>query len=148
MTSGKLIFIILVTIISTKKVMPMRYSKQREQVLQCVADKCGSHPTADDIYTSLRQLNPSISLGTVYRNLNLLAEEGKILKIPLANSSDRFDSCTEEHYHMVCEKCGQIFDIQSGYLRGLRRHVLEQTGFETAYCQLVLRGTCKKCKGE
>ncbi|MDD2956070.1 MAG: transcriptional repressor [Oscillospiraceae bacterium] len=123
----------------------MRYSKQREQVLQAVMEKCGQHPTADDIYTSLRQINPNISLGTVYRNLSQLAENGQILKIAVANSSDRFDGCTHEHYHMICDRCGGVFDIQSEYLLGLREHVMEQTGFRVANCQLILRGICQKC---
>ncbi len=124
----------------------MRYSKQREQVFQMVMEKCGLHPTADDIYTSLRQTNPSISLGTVYRNLNQLSEAGKILKIPVANSSDRFDGCTHEHYHMICERCGEVSDIQSDYLSGFWEHVLEQTGFHADSCQLILKGICKTCR--
>ena len=80
----------------------MNYSKQRELVLQAVLEN-PIHPTADGVYQQVRQQNPRISLGTVYRNLNFLAEMGMIRKISMPVGSDRFDGRLDQHDHMVVD---------------------------------------------
>lgn len=70
-----------------------------------------SHPTADEVWLSLRCLDPTISLGTVYRNLNQLAENGDIRRIAVGNGKDRFDFRTMPHGHFICRKCGKIRDV-------------------------------------
>ena len=96
----------------------MNYSKQRELILQTVLQN-PIHPTADQVYNQVRRQNPKISLGTVYRNLNFLAEMGKIKKISMPVGSDRFDGRLDEHYHAACACCGQVFDLEWEALRQL-----------------------------
>lgn len=70
------------------------------------------HPTADEIYSSIREQNPTISLGTVYRNLNRFAQKGEIRKVIIPNGSDRFDFRVDNHEHVVCEICNNVFDME------------------------------------
>ena len=83
----------------------MRYSHQRERIFRAVSERC-DHPTANMVYEQLKLEMPRLSLGTVYRNLNQLADAGRLKKIPLADGSCRFDKTKEAHSHIVCDECG------------------------------------------
>ena len=88
----------------------LKYSRQRESIKACLMGR-QDHPTADALYTSIREQFPNISLGTVYRNLNLLVELGEIRKFSCGDGTDHFDYNTSPHYHFVCRCCGKIVDI-------------------------------------
>ena len=70
------------------------------------------HPTADTVYTNIREIYPNISLGTVYRNLTLLADMGEILRINVGDGTVHFDPDTSVHYHFICKGCGCVQDIE------------------------------------
>ncbi len=123
----------------------MKYSRQRELVLQAVREN-PIHPTADQVYHILKKDNPQISLATVYRNLNLLSQTGQIVKIPLPNQGDRFDGHTVPHYHMLCQQCGQVFDLQLSLLDGLDEQIQASTGFAVTGHQLIVTGYCPHCQ--
>ena len=122
----------------------MRYSKQRELIYQTVKAN-PIHPTADQVYHCLKKEHPTISLGTVYRNLNQLSEAGMLLKIPIADGSDRFDGRTDRHYHMICEKCGRVFDVELDCLDAIPQTVLQSTGHHITRVTLNLKGVCAEC---
>ena len=82
----------------------MKYSKQREALLTLLRST-RSHPSADWLYENLRKEFPNISLGTVYRNLAQLAENGDILKISTSANKEHFDGFVHRHFHFVCNKC-------------------------------------------
>ena len=88
-----------------------RHSRQRE-LIKSFLETRKDHPTADTVYRNVRNQNPRISLGTVYRNLTLLAEEGEIRRLNVGDGVDRFDGDVSPHYHFVCQKCGQVLDLQ------------------------------------
>lgn len=88
-----------------------KYSRQREAIKEYLAHT-HEHPTADTIYMNIRATHPNISLGTVYRNLNLLAEQGEIIKINCQDGSVRFDGNSKPHYHFLCRECGSVLDIE------------------------------------
>lgn len=88
-----------------------RHSRQREQIKTFLKTR-KDHPTADTVYKNVRNQIPRISLGTVYRNLTLLAEDGEISRLSVGGGIDRFDADTSPHYHFVCQKCGQVQDLQ------------------------------------
>lgn len=88
-----------------------KYSRQRVSIKEYL-ENTSSHPTADTVYMHVKQTYPNISLGTVYRNLNLLAEMGEVLKIPIPDGSDRFDGRIDRHYHVMCNKCGCVTDLE------------------------------------
>jgi Fur family peroxide stress response transcriptional regulator len=124
----------------------MRYSKQRETILTALKNN-PLHPTADCLYALLKKDNPLLSLGTVYRNLNRLADEGLIKKIKGLDNKEHFDHNTFEHCHIICDKCGRVEDIMMAPLisKNLKR-LREATDFDIETCELILRGTCKYCK--
>ena len=119
-----------------------RYSKQRELVLKTVMDNL-IHPTAQEIYNMTREKDPTISMGTVYRNLNLLAEQGKILRIKVPGGADRYDGTIEPHNHAVCTSCGMVMDYNFDFDE--LNSQLEKSGFKCEELNITVRGTCKNC---
>lgn len=122
----------------------MNFSKQREIIYRQVVDH-PTHPTAEEVYTALKGDNPNLSLGTVYRNLNQLSAAGMLLKIPIADGSDRFDGRTDRHYHMICENCGLVFDVELDCLDGIPDTVRDSSGHKITSVTLNLKGVCANC---
>ena len=91
--------------------VPMKNSRQRNAILECVRNH-HDHPTADIIYQELRETFPNISLGTIYRNLNLLTDIGEAIKIPTPDGGDRFDGNVIPHNHFLCTSCGRLLDLE------------------------------------
>ena len=87
----------------------MRYSKERELVMQTVERLC-DHPTAEEIYDKAAQECPNLSLGTVYRNLNSLVEAGRVRRVSIPGKADRFDHTLPWHSHLYCTVCGGVTD--------------------------------------
>ncbi|ACC98590.1 Ferric uptake regulator [Elusimicrobium minutum Pei191] len=124
----------------------MRYSKQREIILNALKSN-PIHPTADYVYNSLKKDNPSLSLGTVYRNLNLLSDIGVIRKIRGMGNSEHFDYNTHNHAHFICAKCSRIFDIDiDGNFYEILNLIAKKNGLDIEPGGLVLKGMCKNCK--
>jgi Fur family peroxide stress response transcriptional regulator len=88
----------------------LKYSRQRESIKEYLAHT-KEHPTADMVYMHIKEIYPNISLGTVYRNLNLLVDQGEIIKLSQGTGSDRFDGNTETHFHFICNKCSSVLDL-------------------------------------
>ena len=89
----------------------LKYSRQRESIKNFLIQS-HNHPTAETVYLAIKEEYPNISLGTVYRNLSLLADIGEILKISTGDGPDRFDGNTSPHYHFFCKECGQVLDLE------------------------------------
>ena len=123
----------------------MKFSKQRELILNEVMNS-HLHPTADSIYTNLKKDNPGLSLGTVYRNLTQLTEHGFIAKLSIPNQSDRFDRNIKPHAHLICEKCNNIFDIESNSINKFINNLSDKEDIEILNYDIILKGTCTKCK--
>ena len=88
----------------------LKYSRQRESIKACLMNR-HDHPTADALYASIREEYPNISLGTVYRNLNLLVETGEIQRLTCGDGADHFDGVPTPHYHFMCRECRQVYDV-------------------------------------
>ncbi|MDO5044114.1 MAG: transcriptional repressor [Coriobacteriia bacterium] len=88
----------------------MNYSKQRELILTIIQNT-RSHPTAEAIFAKAQESMPSIGMATIYRNLNLLVDTGKIKRISIPNEVDRYDDARIDHDHALCIKCGKMFDV-------------------------------------
>lgn len=93
----------------------IKYSRQREAIKNFLLERC-DHPTAETVYTNIKETFPNISLGTVYRNLSLLSEIGEIQKLSTGIGPDRFDGNTNPHYHFICNSCGCVMDLDAGRL--------------------------------
>lgn len=124
-----------------------KYSKQRERILDLLQNT-GMHPTATWIYDQLKKEFPDLSLGTVYRNLNILIEQGLVKKIDFGSTFDRFDANTSEHYHFICERCGAIYDLKMPVISSLNKKVEEEGNFEVHHHRIEFYGICEKCKRE
>lgn len=117
-------------------------TKQRELIIAAVQGSC-THPTADEVFQSIRAQLPTISLATVYRNLGILSEQGVIRKIEIPDGRDRFDCCLADHDHFLCRSCGRLWDFQLAH--PLVELIPPETGFQVQDYALVVRGTCREC---
>ena len=122
-----------------------RKSRQRETILRLLKNT-KSHPTADWVYDRVRKEIPNISLGTVYRNLRKLSQEGIIQKLSFGSSFDRYDADTSFHYHFACRNCGKVYDVVPGRPHRLLRQVEQKTGFEVEGVRIEFHGVCSRCK--
>ncbi|MGN1421871.1 MAG: transcriptional repressor [Oscillospiraceae bacterium] len=122
----------------------MKYSRQREMIYEQVMN-FPIHPTADEVYYALKDENPNLSIGTVYRNLNLLSDMGMLMKINIANGKDRFDGRTDRHYHMTCTHCGKVFDVELDFEEEITKKILSNEGHTITGVTLNLSGICRSC---
>lgn len=125
--------------------MQTRNTVQRQIVLQTVL-QMHDHPTADNVYAAVAAEHPSISKATVYRNLNQLAGQGEIRRVPVPNGADRFDFNTSEHYHVRCEKCGAVYDVHMPHMHNLIDEVEDASGVEVRRFDILFEGVCKACR--
>ena len=120
----------------------MRYSHQRELILEAVKS-VKTHPTADMVYDSLHAENPHLSLGTVYRNLSLLAHNGDITPIYTGDNKVHYDGDTDPHCHFVCKGCNKIIDI---FIKPqIPSEILDKEEFFVEDGKTLFYGHCKDC---
>jgi Fe2+ or Zn2+ uptake regulation protein len=100
----------------------------------------------EDIYIVIKKTYPDISLATVYRNLNLLSEEGQIRRIQIPDSAERFDKTLTAHYHIYCTACLTFNDVAMDYLNNIDELVRNTTGYDITEHDIVFKGICPKCK--
>ena len=125
----------------------LKYSRQREAIKEYLMNT-KEHPTADTVYMHIREQNPNISLGTVYRNLNLLTELGEIRKFTCGDGSDRFDAITEQHYHVLCRSCNQVFDLDIEPINDINDIAQNAFEGEIENHSTLFYGTCNECLGK
>ncbi|MBQ8917308.1 MAG: transcriptional repressor, partial [Oscillospiraceae bacterium] len=120
----------------------MKFSRQRELILQTV-QQSEEHLTAEQVYERLKPENTTLSLGTVYRNLNLLAEQGTLCRIPVPGGADVFDRNNDGHQHIICRCCGSVMDWRIPKMEELDQYLSELTGFAVDRHDFIAWGTCK-----
>jgi Fur family ferric uptake transcriptional regulator len=123
----------------------MRLTTQRQILLEELA-KSDNHPTACELYDLIRKRLPRIGLGTVYRNLELMAESGIILKLEVGGAQKRFDAITEPHYHVRCAKCSKIENIKLNEIRDVVEAAAEKTAYRIVGHQIEFTGECPACQ--
>ncbi|MFC1741123.1 Fur family transcriptional regulator [Nanoarchaeota archaeon] len=121
-----------------------RMTSQRIKILEFLKS-VKTHPSAEMVYNTVKKDLPAISLGTVYRNLNLLAEEGQILKLEI-NGEYRFDGDVCGHQHCVCESCGKIMDVMQTEISDHAMKRIRSRYFEPNCVTIIFRGLCKSCR--
>jgi len=102
------------------------------------------HPTADQIFRRVRGVLPHVSLGTVYRNLDKLREQGRLRVVRLEGGQAHYDAVTEAHDHFVCERCGGVVDLPGSNLQPLDVPTLP-AGYEVRWHTTALYGVCQHC---
>lgn len=125
--------------------MVRKNSKKRDAILNELASS-KQHPTAEALYTALKPQLPDLSLGTVYRNLALFMEEGRICSVGVVNGHEHYDGNVLPHPHFVCSGCGAVIDVDvpmpdPAAYRGL----LEAQGMTVDHCSLTITGLCSSC---
>lgn len=121
------------------------FSRQREAIITFLESR-KDHPTADVIYTNLRETMPNISLGTVYRNLNQLAESGDILKLHGDDKFDHFDACTKPHGHFICTSCNAFLDINTPSIETFLADTIHSNEHQINDVSMIFTGICSECK--
>lgn len=129
---------------STSKRPVRRNTRQRQLVLDAVRARC-DHPTAEDVYLDVRKTDDRVSRGTVYRNLNLLADAGLITAIKTPGAA-RFDRRCDGHGHIVCRSCGAIADVPLPYSNDLDEKAARSTGFSVEGHSVDFEGLCPNCR--
>ena len=127
--------------------MTERNTKQKQIVLEAVKAR-NDHPTADEIYSDVHEIDSHISRATVYRNLHQLSKNGEISAIDLVPDAGRYDFRTDRHHHMLCEVCGSVFDAPVEYSDSQDRKLEKMTGFRVRRHEVIFRGVCEKCLAE
>ncbi len=120
----------------------MRNTRQRALVESIIKNRY-DHPTADDIYLTAREIEPNISLGTVYRNLKQLADDNKIITLETTDKRVHYDGDTSNHSHFICSECGRIIDL---FFEFSPPEFLEKQGHTVTDEKRLYYGVCKYCK--
>lgn len=121
-----------------------RMTRQLAAVYEAVVEDA-SHPSAEAIYRRVRQSLPHIGLGTVYRNLQRLTEEGKVRVLVLGKRTTRYDAVAAEHDHFICQKCGQVLDLLLERDRHIDVAPLVDQGLLVTTQSVLLHGLCRQC---
>jgi Fur family ferric uptake transcriptional regulator len=122
----------------------LRLTEQRQAILQALRG-VKTHPTADQVYDAVRERLPNISLGTVYRNLEILAENGLVARVNVGGRQMRFDGDTSRHYHVRCTTCGRVGDVSSGEFRELNEEAQRHTDYVVTGHRVEFVGVCPTC---
>lgn len=127
--------------------MQQRHTIQRDLTLKAVRS-LHCHATADEVYAAVARKHPRVGRGTVYRNLNQLAESGEIRKVELPEGADRFDHRRAKHYHARCLRCGKIFDVEMPYIDDAEmvKAISDAHGFAVSGYDLMFKGICSECQ--
>ena len=120
----------------------MRYSRQREMIKEIIKSRC-DHPTADMIYKTAREKDANVSLGTVYRILKLLADEGEIITLETEDKRLHYDGDVSRHSHFICNDCGKIIDL---FKPAETPSELKELGLSITGEKCIYYGSCKDCQ--
>ena len=124
---------------------PLKYSRQREALYSLLLS-VKTHPTAEWLYTELKKENANLSLATVYRNLEQLADMGIIQKIEGEDKTTHFDGNADPHFHLSCTGCKRIFDIPHEFIAIPVDGIIKEAPFEVTDYIVHFRGICPDCK--
>ncbi len=120
-----------------------KHSKQRDAILEELCAR-HDHPTAEELYLKLKVTMPNLSLGTVYRNLNKLSEDGTIQKISISNI-DHFDGNAKNHYHMLCSECKRLYDVPYPVLEDIEAKAHDFASGKITSHTVTFFGVCNGC---
>jgi Fe2+ or Zn2+ uptake regulation protein len=127
-----------------RKQSNLRMTRQRKVILEELRN-VGTHPSADEIYEMVRKRLPRISLGTVYRNLEILSESGEIQKLELGCAQKRFDGIANNHYHIRCIHCNRVDDAPLEFDEAMNHELSGATDFKIIGHKLEFLGICPDC---
>ena len=124
-----------------------RNTIQKELIRTAVYDM-KRHVTANEVYEFIKESYPTIGKGTVYRNLDILVEEGALRKVEVSEGPNRFDFTLKNHYHVRCVKCGEVSDVDMDEIPDLMKKIHDTHGIEFLDYDISFKGICPKCRKE
>lgn len=123
----------------------IRNTNQRQLIFEFVARSL-THPTAEQIFQGVRKKLPRISLGTVYRNLEILENQGLITGLKYSKEHVRYHAGPDDHYHFVCDHCDKIEDLELSEMSDLNSQITKRHGVKVTRHTLFFYGHCADCK--
>ena len=123
----------------------LRMTRQRQLILDACA-VAGTHHTADEIYITVKQRLPNISLGTVYRNLEILSRAGLIRTLHLGGGQRLYDGGLHPHYHVRCVRCGKVTDVSAEQFGDLDVTAQQTSDYQILDHELGFEGVCGDCR--
>lgn len=124
----------------------LKVTRQRLAIYEMLATSA-AHPTADEVYAAVQHRMPHVSLGTVYKILDLFHLHGLVRKVPTDGPAARYDARLDAHHHLVCERCGRIQDVVLPPMPSSHTDVPAESGFHAEAYELLIRGVCAACRG-
>lgn len=122
-----------------------RMTRQRKVILQVLRKNQVIHRSADEVYEIVREQLPRISLGTVYRNLEILCELGEIQKLEFGGTLKRFDGNPDPHYHIRCTLCDRVDNVDLGPVKNIEAEIADSTEYKILGHRLEFIGLCPEC---
>ena len=126
--------------------MRARRSSVQRQLVSRIIESSRDHPTAQSVFEQAREQMPSISLGTVYRNLQLLVDQGLLLERKIGNRPARYEGQRQRHYHICCVECGALEDLSVPYQEILDRRVQRMVRYQLQEHRMEFYGICPRCQ--
>ena len=128
--------------------MTIRRNTIQKDLVRNAVYEIKRHVTANEVYEFIKESYPTIGKGTVYRNLDILVEEGALRKVEVSEGPNRFDFTLKNHYHVRCVKCGEVSDVDMDEIPDLMRKIHDTHGIEFLDYDISFKGICQKCRGE
>ncbi len=127
-----------------------KLTPQRRSILAVMIEHMGEHLTAEEIYDDVRSSCPDIGLATVYRTLQLLSDMKVLMKLNLEDGITRYemnlDDQQHQHHHLICEKCGKIYEVKYDLLEEVEKRIEAEYDFKIQDHKLKFYGLCKECQ--
>jgi Fur family ferric uptake transcriptional regulator/Fur family peroxide stress response transcriptional regulator len=127
--------------ITLLKANDLKATIQRTSILKSI-DHMG-HANIDEIYEDVRELHPTLSLATIYKNIILMQQNGVTIEVPINGEKSKYELKKNDHIHLICQSCG---DIQDREIPKKTQETLEISDFKLNSSQINLYGLCKKCQ--
>ena len=125
--------------------MVTKHFRKRDAILNCLRSS-KAHPSAETLFAQLKTEIPDLSMGTVYRNLNLFKSQGLAISVATVDGVERFDGNTQPHVHFICDDCGAVIDLESMQMPETLTSAAESCcGGRVTGCSLSFNGKCQNC---
>ena len=128
--------------------MPIRRNTIQKDLVRNAVYEMKRHVTANEVYEFIKESYPTIGKGTVYRNLDILVEEGALRKVEVSEGPNRFDFTLKNHYHVRCVKCGEVSDVDMDEIPDLMKKIHDTHGIEFLDYDISFKGIWPKCREE
>ncbi|MDO4865665.1 MAG: transcriptional repressor [Clostridia bacterium] len=126
-------------------------TRQKRELLAFLRERSMQHFSVDDVVFEMQDRGEKIGRSTVYRYLELLAEQGSVRKYQSVQGITQYqhvedDSRCDSHFHMMCSRCGNLMHVDCDLMRTMSEHLVKDHGFLLDPRETILVGVCQKCR--